>query len=239
MDKLIGISGSINYECEGIYPQNFISTAYTDSVLSAGAAPIIIPICHDDNAIKKIVSSLDGIILSGGPDIHPSLFNEEPHKNIGTIVNARDILDFKVIKYAFEMKKPILGICRGLQVINVFFGGTLYQDIHSQTKSEIQHQQKARGDLATHSIDIKSDSFLHNIFGDKVLINSFHHQSIKDVANSFDATATSINDNIVEAIEYKENHFIVGLQWHPEMLAEKNSQMQEIFNSFIKVVKNN
>ena len=237
MDKLIGISGSINYECDGIYPQNFINTAYTDSILTAGAAPIIIPICHNDDAIKKIVSSLDGILLSGGPDIHPTLFNEEPHKNIGSIVNARDILDFKIIKYAFEMKKPILGICRGLQVINVFFGGTLYQDIDSQTKSEVQHQQKSRGDLATHSVSIKANSFLHNIFGDKTLVNSFHHQSIKDMAKGFDEIATSINDNIVEAIEYKEDHFIVGLQWHPELLAEKNTQMQEIFNSFIKAIK--
>jgi len=238
MDNLIGVSGAINYECREVYPQSFLSTAYTDSVLKAGATPFIIPICYDSNAIKKMVSCLDGIILSGGPDIHPSLFGEEPHKNIGAIVDARDALDFKIIKYAFEMKKPILGICRGLQVINVFFGGSLYQDIHSQTKSEIQHVQKARCDLATHSINIKSNSFLHNIFGDKTLVNSLHHQSIKDVAKDFEVTAVSPNDDIIEAIEYKGDGFIMGLQWHPEQLSEKDTKMQEIFNSFIKVVKN-
>lgn len=238
MVKLIGISGAINYECKEVYPQTFISTAYTNSVLRSGATPLIIPVCNDDSAIKKMVSCFDGIILSGGQDIHPALFAEEPHKNIGAIVDARDALDFKIIKYASEMKKPVLGICRGLQVINVFFGGSLYQDIHSQTKSEVQHQQKARADLATHSINIKSNSFLHNIFGDKTLVNSFHHQSIKDTANDFEITAVSPNDDIVEAIEYKGDSFIVGLQWHPEQLSEKDTKMQEIFNSFIKAIKN-
>ncbi len=237
MKTVVGVSASINFEVNEFYANSFISTAYTDSIIRADGIPLIFPICNNENVVKKMVESVDGVLLSGGSDIHPFLFNEEPIKEIGTISQERDFLDFKVLQYAVEMKKPVLGICRGHQVINVFFSGNIYQDISSQTSSQIKHAQSAHTNLATHKINIKKDSFLYDIFGDSAEINSFHHQAIKDVADKFDVIATS-NDGIIEAIEYKGDEFIVGTQWHPEKMTESNEKMQEIFNRFVEKCKN-
>lgn len=236
MKTVVGVSASIKFETHEVYPSSFINTAYTDSIIRANGIPFILPVCNNESILKKMVESVDGILLSGGEDIHPFLFNEEPIEKIGHISEERDFLDFKILKYAVEMKKPVLGICRGHQVINVFFSGNIYQDIATQTSSKIKHSQSARINLATHKINIKKDSFLYDIFGKSTEINSFHHQAIKDVSDKFDVIATS-NDGIIEAIEYKGDEFIIGTQWHPEVMAESNGKMQEIFNRFVKKCK--
>ena len=141
------------------------------------------------------------------------------------------------MKHAFEMKKPIFGICRGIQLINVFFGGTLIQDINSQKNTNILHSQTAAIDVATHKIKIKKDSIIYNIFGKTAEVNSFHHQAIDKLSKDFKITSTA-NDGIIESIEYKKkDRFILGVQWYPECMTEKEEKMQNIFSMFVDICK--
>lgn len=233
--NIIGISGNILEE--NSIAKAFVNQTYIDSVVRANGIPFIMPICEDENIIKKMIEKVDGIIMTGGVDIHPFRFNEEPNPKIGAISKERDDFDFLIMKYAFEMKKPIFGICRGIQLINVFFGGTLIQDINSQKNTNILHSQTAAIDVATHKIKIKKDSIIYNIFGKTAEVNSFHHQAIDKLSKDFKITSTA-NDGIIESIEYKKKDaFILGVQWHPECMTAKDIKMQNIFSMFVDICK--
>ena len=136
----------------------------------------------------------------------------------------------------FEAKKPILGICRGEQVLNVYFGGTLYQDLSYKKGEKLKHNQKSRPHLETHTVQIEKHSKLFQIFEKEyVLVNSFHHMAIKDVAEGFKVVATT-RDGVVEAIEM-EGEDVIGVQWHPEMLSKTNPLMSKLFNYFVSISK--
>ena len=234
--NIIGISGSIL--SEGSIEKAFVNRTYVDSVVRAGGVPFIMPICEDENIIKKMIENVDGVIMTGGVDIHPFRFNEEPNPKIGEISKERDDFDFLIMKHAFEKNKPIFGICRGIQLINVFFGGTLIQDINSQKNTNILHSQTAPRDVATHKIKIKKDSVIFDIFGKSAEVNSFHHQAIGKLSKDFKITSAA-NDGIIESIEFKKkDRFILGVQWHPECMTEKDEKMQNIFSMFVDICKN-
>ncbi|HHW56802.1 MAG TPA: gamma-glutamyl-gamma-aminobutyrate hydrolase family protein [Clostridia bacterium] len=233
---IIGIIGSISYETEGImlgHEKIHLNKAYVDSVVKAGGIPVILPIVSDEDLIKQQVESVEGIIVSGGQDIDSLLYNEEPIEKQGYITPERDIYDISVVKYAHQLKRPILGICRGIQALNVAFGGTLYQDISQIPGSYIKHSQKARPDFPTHTIEIKKETILFDILGSTTTVNSFHHQAVKDVAPGFRISAIS-KDGVIEAIEMEKEDFIVGVQWHPELMASKgNEDMLKIFQKLL------
>lgn len=234
---VIGISGNIIFDKDSIYPKAYVSDGYITSVAKANGIPLMMPICEDKEIVKGMVSSVDGVIISGGVDIHPFKYGKEPSPNIGDISLERDELDFSIMEYALKMKKPILGICRGMQVINVFFGGTLVQDILSERKTDIKHSQSAPSYVPTHKVNVVKDSLIYKIFGKSAEVNSFHHQSIDNLAKDFKVSATA-NDGIVEAIEYKgKDDFILGVQWHPELLSSKIISMQNIFDMFVEICK--
>ena len=233
--NIIGISGSIL--SEGSIEKAFVNRTYVDSVVRAGGVPFVMPICKDENIIKKMIGNVDGVIMTGGVDIHPFRFNEEPNPKIGEISKERDDFDFLIMKHAFEKNKPIFGICRGIQLINVFFGGTLIQDINSQKNTNILHSQTAPRDVATHKIKIKKDSVIFDIFGKSAEVNSFHHQAVGKLSKDFKITSAA-NDGIIESIEYKKkDRFILGVQWHPECMTEKEEKMQNIFSMFVDICK--
>ena len=233
---VIGLSGNILYENSSI-PKEFVNKSYIDSVIRSSGIPFIMPIVEDDKIIRGMIENVDGIIMTGGVDVHPFRFNEEPIEKIGTISAERDEFDFKVMKYAVEMNKPIFGICRGIQVINVHFGGTLIQDIPSQRNTNILHSQTAEYHIATHKINIVKDTIIYDMLGETSEVNSFHHQAIDNLAKDFKVTATS-KDGMVEAIEYKKkDSFILGVQWHPELMSAKNVKMQNIFDMFVEVCR--
>ncbi|WP_300368750.1 gamma-glutamyl-gamma-aminobutyrate hydrolase family protein [Brachyspira sp.] len=233
---VIGLSGNILYK-DVSSPKSFVNKSYIDSVSRADGIPFIMPIVEDEKIIKGMIENIDGIIMTGGVDVHPFRFNEEPMGKIGTISAERDEFDFKIIKYAVEMNKPIFGICRGIQVINVHFGGTLIQDIPTQRNTNILHDQTAELHVATHKIQVVKDSIIYDMLGENSEVNSFHHQAIDKLAKDFKVTA-SAKDGIVEAIEYKKkDSFILGVQWHPELMSAKNIKMQNIFDMFIGVCK--
>lgn len=207
------------------YTYNRLDKNYYLSVIKAGGIPLMIPISSDIEVIEAQVDLLDGIILSGGPDINPLLFNEEPLEKLGTISSERDDFEMKLLECAYKKKKPILGICRGIQIINTFFGGTVLQDISYDTnvKTHIKHDQSTSAGAVTHTINIQKDSFLYKIFGEKVITNSYHHQSVNKAAPDFKVTGTT-TDNVIEVIEKIDaSDFILGVQFHPEMMAGANN----------------
>lgn len=239
MKPVIGISGSILINKGNAfsgYRRSYVNQDYVEAVLRAGAIPFIIPFNEDLEATREMVEKVDGIILSGGHDVNPYYYGEDPMLKIGELFPERDVFDMELYKTAIELKKPIFGICRGYQIINVINGGTLYQDLSYADFVKIKHDQVDNPTQATHFIELEEGTFLKNILGEKYKVNSFHHQILKDVAPGFKVVAKS-SDGVIESIEkITEDNFVIGVQWHPEMLSASNEKSQEIFNEFVKKV---
>ncbi len=236
---IIGISGSLITDEGGMIPgyeRVSLSNDYVQSVVRAGGIPYIIPVVYDDEVIKAQIKNVDGLIMSGGQDVDPMLYGEEPCKELGRLMPKRDKFDICVIKNAIELKKPILGICRGEQILNVANGGSLYQDLKFIEGSYIKHNQGHLPDHPTHTVTIEENSKLYSIFGKEIIVNSFHHLAVKAVAPGFKAVAYS-KDGVVEAIERDGDLFVVGVQWHPEMLSASYENMQKIFTKLIEEAK--
>jgi len=191
---------------------------YVKSVIIAGGVPVIIPVTSDKELLSRILDTVDGVIMTGGEDIDPKWYGEEPIPQQGEIVPERDDFDIMLIRMTVERGLPLLGICRGHQLLNVAFGGSLYQDIPSQIRVEnrIKHSQSAPRHYGTHTITIEKGSLLNKQIGvEKVAVNTFHHQAVKDVAPGFKITAKSA-DGVVEAIEKIGSDKVFGVQFHPE-----------------------
>jgi len=194
-----------------------IADAYVEAILKAGGTPVLVPLITDEKALEEIVSRIDGLLLSGGGDIDAHLYGEEVHPSVESYDLERDRYDMALVKQAAGRQLPIFGICRGIQLINVAFGGNLIQDIPSQVpESLVNHYQEEAREVATHSVRIIPGSRLHQILQtEQIKVNSFHHQAIKSVATEFEAVAWA-EDGVIEAIESTEGKVILGVQWHPE-----------------------
>ncbi|MFL0505268.1 gamma-glutamyl-gamma-aminobutyrate hydrolase family protein [Ureibacillus sp. 179-F W5.1 NHS] len=228
MKPIIGVTMT---ESNGQY---CINEAYVKSILNAGGIPFVLPFGVEKDAVQ-FITKIDGLLLTGGVDVHPHYFHEEPHLNLGHVMLERDQMEMALTKVALERKIPIFGICRGIQLLNIAMGGNLYQDINSQYESTpILHQQRASRYVPSHYIEIKSNSHLHQIIGkEKIAVNSFHHQSVKNVPDSFSISAKA-TDGIIEAIELKDYPFCIGVQWHPEEMAvTQEEHSQKLFKAFI------
>ncbi len=232
MRPLIGVTGLHDWQND-IIRQN---ETYIRAVEKAGGAPIVLAPTENREVIASYIERIDGLIISGGPDMGAHYFGEEPHKDLGRISPLMDEFELMIIKGAIENDIPLFGICRGLQVINVALGGTLYQDIYAQTDTEIQHRQDAPREFTAHSIRIEEGSMLHQLYGEKLRVNTFHHQSIKDLGMDLKATAYA-PDGIIEAIESidKDNGFVLAVQWHPEGMWNSSYNYDNIFKKFIEV----
>ncbi|GHU67363.1 hypothetical protein FACS189413_01990 [Bacteroidia bacterium] len=212
-----------------------ISTAYSDAVILAGGTPVLIPLTDNTAVLDRILSQIDGLILSGGGDIHASFFNEELHPTVESCDLERDRYDLYLARKAVAKQMPVLGICRGHQVINVAFGGSLIQDIPSQIAgSKINHSQSEARETGTHKVSVSTGSKLHNILKTNELsANSFHHQAVKKAAGPFAVVAVA-DDGVIEAIESVENKAIIGVQWHPENMATTgNDTMTALFRNTV------
>ena len=200
----------------------------------------MIPITSDKEELTHILEVIDGLVMTGGEDVDPlKWFNEEPVRALGGIAPERDEFDITLIRMAVEKGLPVLAICRGEQVMNVAFGGTLYQDIPSQVEGTyVKHSQNAPSSYATHTIDIDRHSKLYKILGkESVVVNSFHHQAVKNIAEGFMITARA-KDGVVEAIEREGDQFVVGVQFHPEgMVSKGDDTFLPLFEALIKASK--
>lgn len=237
-DIVIGITGNMAYLNEKSflgYERLYLSQDYVNSVINANAIPYVLPITENLQVIKEYAKRIDGLIISGGYDVNPKLYNEEPDKLLGEIMPKRDFFESNLIKEVYKLKKPIFGICRGLQLINVVFGGSLYQDLSRADFIKIKHEQDAKWDIAIHSV--KLSGILKSLLNEDIYyVNSFHHQMIKQLANNFDIVAKA-KDGAIEAIHYnKDDSFIFAVQWHPEMMTNNDENARKIFNMFVDKV---
>ncbi|MGM0713063.1 gamma-glutamyl-gamma-aminobutyrate hydrolase family protein [Brevibacillus parabrevis] len=237
MRPIIGVACTKMY-----FPNNnldqffYVGSGYVDGVARAGGIPLILPLLTVQEApFREMVESLDGLILTGGDDPAPHLYGEEPLQGLGDIEYERDLAELAVIKLALELKKPILGICRGMQILNVACGGTLIQDIPSQVPGAFQHAQKGSRQYGAHKVTLQP-GFLADALGQQeVLVNTSHHQAVKDVAPGFQMTGCAA-DGVIEAIE-SQNGLYIGVQWHPERMWSHDSQMFKIAQAFIARAK--
>lgn len=208
---------------------------YYQGVEKAGGIPVIIPIIEKEN-IGQLLDKLDGIILSGGADLNPLFYNEDPIRDLSLVIPQRDECEINIAKESLKKHLPIFAICRGLQVLNVAMGGTLYQDIDNQLKDNniIKHRQLAPRWHASHKVLVNEDTKLMNIMSKKELyVNSYHHQAIKNLAEGLRVNAYS-NDNIIEGVEGIGEDFILGVQWHPENMWKKHSDFLNLFKALIE-----
>ncbi|MED1202395.1 gamma-glutamyl-gamma-aminobutyrate hydrolase family protein [Heyndrickxia acidicola] len=230
MKPIIGITSDVDLNSKHI-----LSNDYPQAVIQNGGVPVILPIGIDEN-VRQIAETIDGLLLSGGGDIDPAFFGEEPIQGLGEISPGRDSLELQLVKEMLEIDKPVLAICRGIQVLNVAAGGDMYQDIFSQASNPIlQHKQKAARTHLSHSVNVVEQSILACVAGQTHFkVNSFHHQAIRKVPKPFIVTAWS-SDGIIEAIESKEHKFVLGVQWHPENLAVNGDIISKrLFEQFIE-----
>ncbi len=222
---IIGIS------CSNSELSSSVSKSYCDAVNRSGGIALMIPVCTDSMTLREVVGCIDGIIMTGGGDIHPSYFGEEMVDECGVPDSVRDIYDIHLIKLAAQHCIPMLGICRGEQLINVAFGGTLFQDLPSQFPGDTLFQHRN----ADHEVILQTDSWISNITRvDSFVANSYHHQAIKDIAPGFIVSGWS-NDKVIEVIENVDGYPIWGVQFHPERMFEDNYPIaSSIFDFFIK-----
>ncbi|WP_432362301.1 gamma-glutamyl-gamma-aminobutyrate hydrolase family protein [Sporosarcina sp. UB5] len=229
MKPVIGITSNIDSTA------HTLQNTYTQAVIAGGGIPLIIP-TGVERDVQHITTLLDGLVISGGGDIAPQLFDEEPIPKLGNVTPERDSIELELVKHMLSLDKPILGICRGHQVLNVAFGGTIYQDITSQiTNPILQHDQKAKREHQSHTVHIEKGTILASIAtSDKIRVNSFHHQALKDIHAPLIISGKA-SDGIVEAVESTVHHFVVGVQWHPEALITNEDQVsRRLFEAFMK-----
>ena len=212
-----------------------VPRSYVDAVLQVGGLPVVIPLMSDRDKIIELLNSLDGVIFTGGEDFDPSYYNEKPIPQLGKVNAPRDKFDINLLHMAVERKIPVLGICRGLQLINIAYGGSLYQDLRAQYHDKsISHRQRQAKEEASHAVIVEDNTVFADIVKDRMLmVNSSHHQAIKKLAAGFRVAGKS-NDNIIEAIEKIDSeNWILGVQFHPETRVTRDDAMRRIFQRFV------
>ena len=197
----------------------------------------MIPVMKDMEVVRGVIARIDGLLLSGGQDICPRIFGEETMVGIREMDYDRDLMELELAREAKKVRMPILGICRGIQLLSVAFGGTIYQDIFNQVSGCLDHTQKATKRVNTHTVKVIEASRLFEIVGDEtVWVNSNHHQAIKDMPDGF-ITSAKANDGIIEAIEKPDYPFLLGVQWHPEGTWEHDEVSRKIFSALIEAAR--
>ncbi len=233
MKPIIGITTDVDEN-----EKHVLNNTYVNAVIQAGGVPIIIPV-GATKEVKQYATLLDGLLLTGGDDIDPTLFGEEPHQKLGEVKPSRDQIEINLFEEVLLLNKPILGICRGLQIMNIALGGDMYQDIYAQKKEDLlQHDQKVSTTHASHFVQVEQGTLLATISeAHQIKVNSCHHQAVRHVPEPLIISGRA-NDGIIEAIESITHPFVLGVQWHPEGLARVDDHVSKrIFKTFIQKSK--
>ncbi len=229
---LIGITTRNGKDSDG-HPLTALQHSYSNAVLQAGGLPIPIPCMLPEDDFLDLYSRLDGILFSGGGDVSLEYFNGSDHPRIGEVDEKRDATEIILMRTAIKDNKPVLGICRGAQVMNVALGGTLYTHVIDQLKGAIDHDYP--GHLRTtivHPVNVDEASRSAEIFGETLLhVNSLHHQGLKDIAPVLKVVGYA-PDGLVEIVELPDHPYAMAVQWHPEWLTDQPA-MQRLFKSFV------
>lgn len=256
---VIGILGSIletkNLIQGGMSRRNFTNDTCVKSIANNGGVPVIIPFINlneNENNNQEILDGIlnlcDGLLFPGGADVDPVYYHETPHEKLGKVSHELDEMWLYAANFAMKAKKPMLGICRGMQLLNVAYGGTLYQDLSefysfkSSTPDglvnhkNIKHLQTCARDLTTHDVNIESNTHLHEIFNcDRLSVNTMHHQAVKDTGENIIISAHA-DDGIIEGIESRDK-LLIAVQWHPEDLINSEPVMNLLFQDLINRAK--
>jgi putative glutamine amidotransferase len=240
---IIGVTTQTLHAIDGIppaLPESWVmNQRYILATTIVGGLPWMVPLLDDDDeTLRAVYERLDGILIPGGVDMDPATFGEPRHPRLGAIDPARDRVELTLTRWAVEDRKPLLGLCRGIQVINVALGGTLYQDIAAQVPEAIKHDYFPtagfeRTHLA-HEVALTQGTRLRSVMErPRVLVNSMHHQGIKALAAELVPAATA-PDGLIEAVESGSEHFMVGVQWHPEVFEMSDPHTRHLFHEFVR-----
>jgi putative glutamine amidotransferase len=213
----------------------YLNSSYIKAVQHAGGVPVPLPPHLDAVAQRELFARLDGFLLTGGADVDPRRFNEAPHPSVYDVSPARDELEIRLVEQSFDRGLPVLAICRGIQVLNVALGGTLYQDVKSAPGTTIEHSQKRVRHRSTHPVRIEAGSRLAKVIGAHELdVNSFHHQAIRELGRGLRAVAFA-PDDLIEGAELDDpGHFVLAVQWHPEELAPRQETARRLFRALVE-----
>jgi putative glutamine amidotransferase len=242
MKPLIGVTPDFNAgdrkEWGGREPTYFLRARYVRAVEDLGGIPVVLPLVADLDARRRLLASIDGLLLTGsGPDLAPELYGERQRYRFRVMSQRRATFELEMVQLARAADVPVLGICGGMQTLNVAFGGSLYQDIDSQRSKPLRHRQASPATELSHAVAIRSGSLLRHIVKTaNMRVNSSHHQSVKDVAPSLTASAVA-PDGIIEAIESRAQRFLLGIQWHPEFLFDHYPLHRRLFEAFLRAAR--
>lgn len=230
---LIGVTPLFDRERDSYW----MLPGYFLALESVGAVPVMLPLSADEAALSNVIESLDGFLITGGPDAAPAYYGEETKPGCGEICPERDTLEMALLRLLWDADKPVFGICRGLQMMNVQRGGTLFQDLPTEHPSEVCHRMEAPYDRTVHTVTVLKDTPLCQLFGaESVGVNSSHHQAVKTLAPGLLPMAVS-PDGLTEAIFSPEKRFYWAVQWHPERLWIKDAYSRKLFETFVNAAK--
>jgi putative glutamine amidotransferase len=211
-----------------------LASRYCDAIENAGGLPIIMPHSRSRVQISHLLRRIDGLVISGGGfDIDPAYYSEQPIAKLGNIKPQRTSTELEAIAFGLDRDLPMLGICGGAQAINVALGGSLYQDIETQFPAALRHQQEEHSRNYDHAVEVARGTLLYKVCRHRRLkVNTTHHQAIRKLGKDLAVNATA-PDGLIEGIESKKHSFVLGLQWHPEVLARREAVQRKIFASFV------
>ena len=217
-----------------------IVPTYIEAVRRAGGIPVLLPVVLDAEEMQAVLTRIDGVIIPGGGDVEPHRYNGLQHESLRGLDPVRDEFELKLARYVVETEKPFLAICRGIQVLNVALGGTLWEDVFDLMPSAMKHAYFGEGrTLVPHTVDVESDSCLaYYLQATQVRVNSLHHQGLKTLANDLRATAVA-PDGLIEGVEIPGHPFALGVQWHPECLIDDDPAMLRLFEGLVAASSQN
>jgi putative glutamine amidotransferase len=233
---LIGVSTSITV---GASPERaYVNSTYLHAVQQAGGVPVPLPPQLSAASLQRLGAELDGLLLTGGGDVDPALWGEAPHPKLYDVAPSRDTLETSALHLALGRSLPVLAVCRGLQVLNVALGGTLYQDVATEPGTQLPHSQKEPRDQPTHKVKVASGSRLAETLGaDELEVNSMHHQAIHRLGRGLTAVAWA-PDQLVEGAEWDDPaRFVLGVQWHPEELVGHSEPARRLFSALVAAAR--
>lgn len=230
MRPVIGLIPLYDEDKESIW----MLPGYMKVIEKCGGLPIMLPLTDDKDELYDAYKLCDGILFTGGHDVSPALYGEKKSRLCGAECSLRDEMESFILQKCMDDDKPLFGICRGIQFINAYLGGTLYQDLPTEHKSDVEHHMQPPYDRSVHDVEVLENTRLASIIGEGVhSVNSYHHQAIKTVSPKVEVMAVS-EDGLAEAIEISGQKFALAVQWHPEFSFEKNEESVKVIQAFIE-----
>jgi len=245
LPPIIGITATLKDDVDAVAERplgRFVRADldYVDGVMGAGGVPVVLPPAGDERSAEAVIQSLDGLLLSGGSDLDPGYYGEEPVPELGVTLPERDAFEMTLVGLALRRGMPVFGICRGMQVLNVALGGTLYQDLPSQWERDLlKHRQDTPKWQPTHEVRVGDGAYIAEVMDREVVkVNSYHHQGVKDLAEGLLATGRS-SDGVIEAVEAEDvsERWLLGVQWHAEAMRGAGPQQESLFEAHVSAAE--